>query len=298
MNIPISEQPPAAQQAQMKEGGAGEARGRNLAMYEACPWVGTQRDPVPYYAFPARNNYCYRVKPAASIKLEHQETFCLSSNYVRCPIYRQKGTVALPDRWAKWKRVRLGRPFASIAQWRPSRQAVARFVLFLLFVAAAMLLAAGWYYQGGIAAWLPAELVAATATAGSAVGVTEVTITPSPTFTDTPTVTPSATATTTPAATMTKRPSATATATPSPTVTEPAAQETAAATEASTPVSGCVPPAGWVEYVVRPGDSLFRLGQRYGATIGALQQGNCMGNVRVIYVGQRLFVPGGEGSEE
>jgi hypothetical protein len=25
----------------------------------------------------------------------------------------------------------------------------------------------------------------------------------------------------------------------------------------------------------------------------ALQQGNCMGSVKVIYVGQRLYVPGG-----
>jgi LysM repeat protein len=292
MSIPLSEQPSPTPEGRTGQVGLpnGVLPERGGVTCEACPWVGTWRDPVPYYAFPARVNYCYRVKPATSIKLEHQTAYCLSPNYIRCPIYRQQEVVVLPDRAAKRKGVKLGRPLGSGRWPRPSRQAVSRFVLFLLFVAAALLLAAGWYYQGGVAARLPTEMgIPATATDVPGVLVTEAVVTPSPSATRVPTVTPTATPTNRPTATATKRPAATVTDTPMPsaTTTSPAVTETPT-------VTGCVPPAGWVEYVVRPGDSLFRLGQRFGATVVALQQGNCMGSGKVIYVGQRLYVPGVE----
>jgi LysM repeat protein len=54
----------------------------------------------------------------------------------------------------------------------------------------------------------------------------------------------------------------------------------------------CGPPAGWVRnYVVKPGDTLFRIALSYGITYPQLQRGNCMGNSTTIYTGQRLWVP-------
>jgi len=54
----------------------------------------------------------------------------------------------------------------------------------------------------------------------------------------------------------------------------------------------CGPPASWVRaYIVRPGDTLFRIAISYGITYPQLQRANCMGSSTTIYTGQRLWVP-------
>ncbi|MBN2388169.1 MAG: LysM peptidoglycan-binding domain-containing protein [Anaerolineales bacterium] len=58
----------------------------------------------------------------------------------------------------------------------------------------------------------------------------------------------------------------------------------------ATPVP-CGPPAGWVTYIVRPGDNLYRISLAYGISVQELQQANCMGNSILIVTGQRLSVP-------
>ena len=46
-------------------------------------------------------------------------------------------------------------------------------------------------------------------------------------------------------------------------------------------------------HVVQPGDTLTRIGLQYGVTMGALQQANQLASPNLIYVGQRLVIPGG-----
>lgn len=54
----------------------------------------------------------------------------------------------------------------------------------------------------------------------------------------------------------------------------------------------CGPFAGWVKnYIVQPGDNLFRIGLAYGVTVTQLQRANCMGASTTIFAGQRLWVP-------
>jgi LysM repeat protein len=54
----------------------------------------------------------------------------------------------------------------------------------------------------------------------------------------------------------------------------------------------CGPPAGWVRnYIVQPGDTLFRIALAYNITYPQLQRANCMGSSTAIYTGQRLWVP-------
>jgi LysM repeat protein len=54
----------------------------------------------------------------------------------------------------------------------------------------------------------------------------------------------------------------------------------------------CGPPAGWVKnYIVQPGDTLFRIALSYNITYPQLQRANCMGSSTIIYIGQRLWVP-------
>lgn len=58
----------------------------------------------------------------------------------------------------------------------------------------------------------------------------------------------------------------------------------------------CIAPFGWVEYVVRRGDSLYSIARATGTTIEALQQANCLENIDRITVGERLYVPGAASS--
>lgn len=52
----------------------------------------------------------------------------------------------------------------------------------------------------------------------------------------------------------------------------------------------CGPPLHWRLTAVRPGDTLYSLAVRYGVTIDAIRNANCMDTVN-IYVGQRLYLP-------
>jgi LysM repeat protein len=57
-------------------------------------------------------------------------------------------------------------------------------------------------------------------------------------------------------------------------------------------VAPCGPPFSWVRnYIVRPGDTLFRIALSYNITYPQLQRANCMGSSTTIYTGQRLWVP-------
>jgi LysM repeat protein len=53
----------------------------------------------------------------------------------------------------------------------------------------------------------------------------------------------------------------------------------------------CGPPWGWVIYIVRPGDTLFRLSLAYGVSVPQIQFANCMGSSTYIRYGQTLYLP-------
>jgi LysM repeat protein len=53
----------------------------------------------------------------------------------------------------------------------------------------------------------------------------------------------------------------------------------------------CGPPAGWINYIVIPGDTLYRISQLYRVSITQLQAANCLGYVSMIKSGQVLKVP-------
>lgn len=52
----------------------------------------------------------------------------------------------------------------------------------------------------------------------------------------------------------------------------------------------CLPPIGWIIYVVRPGENLFRIGLATGMSVGELQSANCLTSSQIV-VGQPLYVP-------
>jgi LysM repeat protein len=73
---------------------------------------------------------------------------------------------------------------------------------------------------------------------------------------------------------------------PSPTPLSPTA--TLRPTRTSLP---CGAPPGWVQYRVRPGDTLFSLSVRLGVAQAQIQSANCMGNSIGLIAGQLLWVP-------
>lgn len=77
-----------------------------------------------------------------------------------------------------------------------------------------------------------------------------------------------------PGTVLTATPSATSTFPPPPT---------------AIPCSG--PPPGWVAYIVRQGDTLFRLSVVLGVSQYQLQAANCIVGTETIYAGQVLYVP-------
>ncbi|MFQ5460197.1 MAG: LysM peptidoglycan-binding domain-containing protein [Anaerolineae bacterium] len=54
---------------------------------------------------------------------------------------------------------------------------------------------------------------------------------------------------------------------------------------------GAMPPAGG-SYVVMPGDTVFSIAARFGTTVSAIVAANGLANQNVIFVGQRLVIPG------
>jgi hypothetical protein len=53
----------------------------------------------------------------------------------------------------------------------------------------------------------------------------------------------------------------------------------------------CGPPAWWVTYIIRRGDTLFGLSLSTGASVAELQFSNCMGSSTILRVGQPMYVP-------
>lgn len=95
--------------------------------------------------------------------------------------------------------------------------------------------------------------------------------------------------------TSTREATLTPTITPSPTVqlgvVIPGLRGAETATPSSTP--GCTPREDWtLIYEVQRDDALARIAERYATSVQALAEGNCLTNVDLIVIGQRLRVPG------
>ena len=61
-----------------------------------CPFIGSIVDPDTARGYPTEQNCCYRVKPVAIVKLNHQAFFCLTTGYPDCHAFQNKKGVRLP----------------------------------------------------------------------------------------------------------------------------------------------------------------------------------------------------------
>jgi peptidoglycan-N-acetylglucosamine deacetylase len=60
----------------------------------------------------------------------------------------------------------------------------------------------------------------------------------------------------------------------------------------TTPPPAPPPPGTGFVYIVRAGDTLFSIASRYGTTVSAIVAANNLRNANLIFIGQRLWIPG------
>ena len=77
-----------------------------------------------------------------------------------------------------------------------------------------------------------------------------------------------------------------------PTITPTRPTETPAATAtATTETIACVRNASWVSYTIRSGDTLAKLAQNVGSSVGQILEGNCLTEVPVLTINSRILLP-------
>ncbi len=69
------------------------------------------------------------------------------------------------------------------------------------------------------------------------------------------------------------------------------ASQTAAVSGGGISDTGCPIPAGWQGYVVTAGDTLSGIATSIASTVATIQQGNCLDDTEIIYVGFVLYLP-------
>ena len=257
----------------------------------SCRLLGLPGDAQTNFTFPHANNACYAVDPACPVRGEHQVSHCLSAAHHDCRLYRsyhglEGGAHSLAEAELK----------AILNLDSPPR---ARLWSILGFAAVLVLVAAALVFSGDILASLasgaPAHEVVIEPASPTAllpqISVGSQTAQPLflPLVPDSPESTPtSPPRSPTPQATSSSPlPSSQATSSsplpgsPSPTLPSSPAPE----------ASSCGPPAGWVQYTVQSGDSLYGLSVAVGASLDQLRDANCLVVGGLIYTGQRLYLP-------
>ncbi len=167
-------------------------------------------DPATRSLYPSVQSCCYRVSPAETVALAHQQAFCLTKHHVDCPVFKQTQPTTLPSNLR-------GEPVSVNGNGQPVNVAWFVGVLFVLLAAGSV-----FWFGNGLAANGSADTPApplAVVPTETATAVRATAIPATATSTTTATATPTATAETTPTPTVTPSPQATTTQTATPTVT-------------------------------------------------------------------------------
>ncbi len=62
-----------------------------------CPFIGIKGEPDSFFGYASASNYCFHASPPGSVKLSHQEKYCLSGSFRECEIFFSSGLEPLPD---------------------------------------------------------------------------------------------------------------------------------------------------------------------------------------------------------
>jgi len=243
-----------------------------------CPFLGTWDDPGTAFAYPSGGNFCHREKPPQSVPLPYQTRACFTQEYARCPAYTGVWTGnKKPDR-------SLRDEMSLVLTKRPARWGSAAFVviLLLLFALAGSFFLPGMFHRQPKTD-NPATQIAlqaalfATETASALEALPTSTSTPPPSLTPLP-------PTATPAPTSTPTPLPTSTSTPTPVTPTPG----------PAPETPFGPQGAYLLHIVREGESLSTLAEKYGTTLKVLRDSNVFSLGVSLWPGKVVFIPVGK----
>lgn len=63
---------------------------------DTCPYIGIKGERGSYFGYPSPSNSCFKVINPTTIKLSHQENFCLNSSFIQCEVYQNIHQETLP----------------------------------------------------------------------------------------------------------------------------------------------------------------------------------------------------------
>jgi len=76
----------------------------NNSLHNTCPHLGLSKDTKSFSAYPSARNVCHHVSPISTPAFSHQQKYCLSSNYLNCPIYNNPSGQKIPKNIKSYKR--------------------------------------------------------------------------------------------------------------------------------------------------------------------------------------------------
>ena len=220
------------------------------AYHQGCPYLGAEDDLEIKFLFASQDSCCHRAKPVEPIALAHQQTYCLTPQFIECPVYKRETIAPLP--------AELRQPSAPVAgSWN-------------WWIAAVVLLLLGaglfWLVYGGGLSRLNRQLNTMLG-APTAIAVRQPTATPTSTSTPSATLKPTQTARPSPTAVL---PTETFTPMPTetpviPTTTATKMVSTATATATLSPMLTATP-----QLVVQAVITATRVNMRNGPSIDYL----------------------------
>lgn len=227
---------------------------------QTCPYLGLVGDPASHFAFPSSAQSCHAGRRPVPLATAKQARDCLTARHVACPRYRPPAAPApsaeIHQILAAAVTTRAVHPEGDTAAARRGTPRLRGAAIVLgLFVGSIVLglLFGSWLASGTGRPPQPAAGPSAAQPAASQ--------------------------------TLIASPSAPATEPPPSTGQSPS--QSPIATPSASPS-----PSGPLIHVVEPNESLTLIAKRYGVTVQAIQDANAIEDPNVIFVGQRLVIPG------
>jgi hypothetical protein len=63
---------------------------------DSCPYLGSLENPDVHFGYPTTGNYCFRVQPGQPVRVEYQDSVCLTANFRQCPVFQKIWDGPLP----------------------------------------------------------------------------------------------------------------------------------------------------------------------------------------------------------
>jgi hypothetical protein len=63
---------------------------------DSCPYLGSLENPDVHFGYPTTGNYCFRVQPSEPVRVEYQDSVCLTAHFRQCPVFQNSWNKPLP----------------------------------------------------------------------------------------------------------------------------------------------------------------------------------------------------------